>query len=90
MIELLETLAVTPLDICFLGWMKNEAYKRKVDTRYELLAHILHAAIRVKKCEDQLRRTTRGLYTRVAKCIEIDGGIFEHLLWTFKKFVISV
>ena len=60
--------------------MKSEIYKRKADTRYELLAHILHAAIRVKKYEGQLRRTKRDLHTRDAKCIEVDCGIFEHLL----------
>jgi hypothetical protein len=59
--------------------MKNEIYKRKADTRQELLARILDAAARIKKREDQLRRTTRDLSTRVAKWTEVDGGIFEHL-----------
>ena len=45
-----------------------------------LLAHILEVAASIKKREDQLRRTTRDLRTRVAKCSEVDGGIFEHLL----------
>jgi hypothetical protein len=62
--------------------MKSEICKREVDTRDELLARILDAAARIKKREDQLRRTTRHLRTRVAKCIEVDGGIFENLLWT--------
>jgi hypothetical protein len=46
----------------------------------ELLARILYAAVCIKKREDQLRRTTRDLRTRVAKCTEVDGGILEHLL----------
>ena len=46
----------------------------------ELLARILDAAACINKREDQLRRTTRDLSTRVAKCIEVDGGILEHLL----------
>jgi len=45
-----------------------------VDTRYELLARILDAAARVKKREDQLRRTTRDLRTRVANCAHVDVG----------------
>jgi hypothetical protein len=57
--------------------MKIEIYKRKVDTRDELLARILNAAAGIKEREDQLRRTIRDLRT---KCTEIDGGIFEHLL----------
>jgi hypothetical protein len=60
--------------------MEIEVYKIKVDTRDELLARILDAAARIKKREDQLRRTIRDLRTRVAKCTEVDGGICEHLL----------
>jgi len=60
--------------------MKTGGYKRKVDTPDELLACILDAAARIRKSEDQLRRTTRDLPTRFPKCTEVDGGIFEHLL----------
>jgi hypothetical protein len=60
--------------------LDEEVYKRKVDTRDELLARTLDIAARIKKHEDQLRRTTRDLRTRAAKCTEVDGGIFEHLL----------
>ena len=62
--------------------MNSEVYKTKVYTRDELFARILDAAARIKKREDQLRRTTRDLRTRVAKCTEVDGGILEHLLRT--------
>ena len=56
--------------------------KKTVDTRDELLAGVLDPAARIKKKkrEDQLRRTTHDFRTRVAKCVEVDGGIFEHLL----------
>jgi hypothetical protein len=60
--------------------MKTAVYKRKVDTRDELLARILDAAACIKTREDQLRRTTRDLRTRVAKCTEVDGWICEHLM----------
>ena len=51
-----------------------------MDTRNELFAGILGAAAdRIQKLEDQLRRTTRDLRTRVAKGAEVDGGILEHL-----------
>jgi hypothetical protein len=29
-----------------------------------------------------MRRATRDLRTRFAKSFEVDGGIFENLLWT--------
>jgi hypothetical protein len=78
--ELLESADLTPLEYCLWCWMKREVYKIKVDTADELLARILGAAASVKKRADQLRRTTRDLRTRVAKCNEGDGGVFEHLL----------
>jgi hypothetical protein len=60
--------------------MNSQVYKRKMSTGDELVARILDAAARIKKREDQLRRTTRNLHTRFAKCVEVVGGIFEHLL----------
>ena len=51
--------------------MKSEVCKRK-DTLDELLARILDAAARKMKREDQLRRTTRDLHTRVVKSSEAD------------------
>ena len=44
----------TPLDVCLLGLMKSEVYKRKVDTLDELVTRILDDAAHIKKCEDQL------------------------------------
>jgi hypothetical protein len=59
--------------------MNREVCKINVDIRDGLLARIFKAAARIKKREDQLRRTTRDLSTGVAKCNEFGGGIFEHL-----------
>jgi len=77
---LFETTDLNSLDFCLSGRLKDEVYKRKVDTREELIARILDAAALIKKREYQLRRTTRDLRTRVAKCIEVEGGIFENSL----------
>jgi hypothetical protein len=66
------------LDFGLWGWMKREVYKEKVNTRDELLARIMDGAALIKERQDDLRRTTRTI-TRVAKCIEIGGGIFEQL-----------
>jgi hypothetical protein len=51
-----------------------------VDKQDELPSRNMDAAASLKKCEDQLRRKTRDLRTRVAKCNDLDGGIFENLL----------
>ena len=79
MIQLVESPYLTLLDFCLWGWMKGEVQKTKVDTRDKLPARSLDAAARIKK-RDQLRRTTRDLRTGLAKCIEVDGGLFERLL----------
>ena len=60
--------------------MNSEVYKAKVDTPDELLAGILAVAACIKKREGKLRRTSRDLHTRVAKCGEVSGEVFEHLL----------
>lgn len=71
---------LTPLDYCLWGWMKSEVYKLKVNTRDELVARILNTAALIKEREDVLRRATQDLWKRVTKCIDFNGGIFEHSL----------
>jgi hypothetical protein len=37
------------------------------------------------------RRATRHVLTRVAKCIDVDGGIFENVLYaTIRKVAVSI
>jgi hypothetical protein len=61
------------------GWMKSEVYKEKVNTRDELVTRIMNSAARIKQeRQDDLRRATLTVARRVQKCIEVDGGIFEH------------
>jgi len=61
-----------------------------MDTPDELLVHVLDAVVRIKKREDQLRRTTRDLRTRVTKCIEVDCEIFRTFTVKCNKSVIYV
>ena len=68
-------------DFYLLGWMKSEVYKEKVNTRDELVARIMNSASLIKQeRQDDLRRAKRTIAMKVEKCIEVDGGIFEHLL----------
>ena len=68
-------------DFCLWGWTKSEVYEEKVNTRDELVARIMNSATLIKQeRQDDLRRATRTIDKRVEKCIEVDGGIFEHLL----------
>ena len=61
--------------------MKSEVYKEKVNTRDELVARIMNIAALIKQeRQDDLKTATRTIVKRVGKCIEFDGGIFEHLL----------
>ena len=54
------------------------------------MARILNAAACIKRLEDRLRRTTRDLNSRGAKCIEVGGGIFRTCIVNCNKIVISV
>jgi hypothetical protein len=61
--------------------MKSEVYKQKVNTREELVARIMNSAALIKQeHKDELSRATRTIAMRDEKCIEVEVGIFEHLL----------
>jgi hypothetical protein len=49
-----------------VGLDEERSYKRKVDTRDELLDRILESAARIKEREHLLRRITRDICERVA------------------------
>jgi hypothetical protein len=40
----------------------------------------MDAIARIKERQDELRRATQHVLTRVAKCIDVDSGIFENVL----------
>ena len=68
-------------DFCLWGWMKGEVYKENVNARDELVPRIMNSDALIKQeRQDDLRRATRTIAKRVEMCIEVDGGIFEHLL----------
>jgi hypothetical protein len=60
--------------------VKNEVYRRKVNTRDELLDHIMEVIARIKDRQGAPRRATRHVLTRVARYIDVDSGIFENVL----------
>jgi len=79
--QLFEVGAYRPDFFCLWGWIKNEVYKEKVNTRDELVARTMNSAALIKQeRQDDLRSATRTIAKRVEECIEVDGGIFEHLL----------
>jgi hypothetical protein len=59
--------------------MKSQVYGSKVDTGDKLLDHIIDVSACIKERQDALRRATRRVLTRVAKCTDVDGGIFENV-----------
>jgi hypothetical protein len=78
---MLRVKSLTPFGFCLWGWMKSEVHRENLSTRGELAARIMNRAALIKQeRQDHLRRATRTVAKRVEKCIEFDGGIFEHLL----------
>jgi len=60
--------------------MKSEVYQEKVNTSDELVARIMTSTALIKQeRHDDLRTATRTIAKKVEKCVEVDGGIFEHL-----------
>ena len=61
--------------------MKSEFYKEKVNAGDEMAARSTNSAALIKQeRRDDIRTATRTAAKRVEKCIEVGGGIFEHLL----------
>jgi hypothetical protein len=73
-LQLLKSGAQCSVDFCLCGWVKSEIYRRKFDTRDELLARILDAAANKMKHEDRLREITRGLRIPLTKCTGLRCG----------------
>jgi len=68
-------------DFCLWVWVKSEVYKEKVNARDKLVARIMNSATFIKQeRQDDLRRAKCTIAKKVEKCVEVDGGIFEHLL----------
>ena len=62
---------------------EKQSLQKKINTKDELVARIMNSAALIKQeRQDDLRRATRTIAKGVEKCIEVDGGIFEHLLLT--------
>jgi hypothetical protein len=57
-----------------VGLDEEPISRRRVDTRDELFARILDAASKIKESEDQLRRKTRDLRTRVQSGLRLTVG----------------
>ena len=69
--------------IRFLSVVMDEkrSLQRKCKQRDKLVARIMNSAALIKQeRQDDLRRATRTVAKRAEKCIEVDGGIFEHFL----------
>ena len=67
--------------------MKSEVCKERVNTRDELAARIMNSAALIKQePQEHLKRATLTITKTVKKCIEVDGGIFERLLWNVSVY----
>jgi hypothetical protein len=66
--------------------MQREVYNRKTIEGDKFPARIVYVTAPTDKREDQLRRKRRDSRTRAAKCSEVGGTIFEHLLQTATNF----
>jgi hypothetical protein len=64
-----------------MGLDTSEVHRTKVDTRDELPDLIMDVIVSIKERPDALRRAKYHVLTRLAKCIDVYGGIFENVLY---------
>jgi hypothetical protein len=70
-----QTPDLIPLDACLWDWMKNKIYKTKVHTHFDM--HF-GCCCSPKETLRSTQTKTHDFHTRVAKCTEVDGGIYEY------------
>jgi hypothetical protein len=81
-IQLFEVGAYRRYSVRFLsvGMDEKRSLQKKLNKRDELVARIMNSAALIKQeRQDDLRKATRTISKRDEKCLEVDGGIFEHL-----------
>lgn len=69
---------MTPLDFFLWGAVKNQVYKHRyaiVDELQERISNIINAID-----GRTILGATRNVHTRLRKCIEMEGDVFEHLI----------
>lgn len=69
---------LTPLDFFLWGYIKNEVYASPVHTREELELRVTTAFRRLNPRHIH-NACTRGVHSRILKCLQQNGGYFEHL-----------
>lgn len=70
---------LTPLDFFFWGYLKNKVYSVKQRTLVELKDSIRHHICNLNHDKELLKRVAMSVNDRIRKCINVDGGHFEHL-----------
>jgi hypothetical protein len=64
-----------------VGIEEKRRLQRKSKHKRQLVARIMNSAALLKQeRQGDVRRAKRTVARRVEKCIEVDGGICEHLL----------
>lgn len=71
---------LTPLDFYLWGHMKALVYKKKPQSREELIQRIQDAAEQIRNDRATLRKVTTSVLHRARVCTQCQGSHFEHLL----------
>lgn len=69
-----------PMDYYFWGHMKTLVYSQAINNRQELWHQIQNASQYIRNQPNIFFKVRHSLSKRIRKCIDVDGGHFEHLL----------
>lgn len=69
---------ITPLDFYFWGFLKNKIYNKKYNNVNELQESIINTINNIDG--RTILKATRKVLKCARKCVEVEGGLFEHLM----------
>jgi hypothetical protein len=69
---------LTPLDFFLWGYVKERVFQEIPTTREDMMERIQQAFAAIRR--ETLRNVGRSFYSRIERCVEVNGRNFEHLI----------
>ena len=77
--------ALTCLDFFFRGYMKSMVHETVTESEEDLIARTVSAAAEIRETPSIFGRVRQSMARRCTVCLDVNGCVFQHLLWWDKK-----